>query len=42
MDIVPEEYIAATIGKTTKPITPSFVFVVSETCCMLYVIMCYH
>ena len=38
-DRLSEEYTAATIGKATKPITPSFVFVFSETCCMLYVLM---
>ena len=38
--MLPEEYIAAAIGKATRPITPSFVFVFSETCCcMLYVLM---
>ena len=40
MAMLPEEYIAAAIGKATRPITPSFVFVFSETfSCMLYVLM---
>ena len=39
-DTVPELYIAATTGKATRPITPSFVLVLSETfSCMLYVLM---
>jgi len=38
--VLSEEYIAAAIGKATKPTTPSFVFVFSETVfCMLYVLM---
>jgi len=38
--MLPEEYIAATTGKAASPITPSFVFVFSETfCCMLYVLI---
>ena len=38
--MLPEEYIAATIGKAASPITPSFVFVFPETfSCMLYVLM---
>ena len=41
---VPELYIAATTGKATSPITPSFVFVLSEETfsCMLYVLMFNH
>jgi len=39
-DTVSELYIAAAIGKATNPITPSFIFVFSETfSCMLYVLM---
>jgi hypothetical protein len=40
--VLPEEYVAITIGNAIKPITPSFVFVFLETCCVLYVLIFYQ
>jgi len=36
---LPEEYIAATIGKATRPTTPSLVLLSETFSCMLYVLM---
>ena len=42
MATVPELYIAATIGKATRPTTPSFVLLSETFSCMLYVLMFYQ